>query len=124
MRLFYWRIRCNVEALQRREQGVVDKVQQRITGQRPAGMIIHSPVLPPAFLRDDGFVMVLIELPVLFLGVVDLQKQHPGDLLNALGVTVDASVIPHNIPDPFYKCGKVAHHISLPCTVFINPVRL
>ena len=93
----------DILALQDGEERIVDKVQQPVTGHGGAGFIIVGPVLPAAFLRENGLIVFVVPLPVLFLCVVHFQKQHPRNLLNALGIAVDARVIAHNIPQPFYK---------------------
>ena len=82
---------------------IVDKIQQLVAGHGNAGFIIVRPILPAAFFRNDGGIVLVIPFPVLLLGVIYFQKQHPGDLLDALGVAVDASVIAHDVPQPFYK---------------------
>ena len=95
----------NVLPLQHREQRVVYKFQQFVPSHGTAGLVVMGPVCPAARFRDDRLIIVFIPFPVLFLGVVYFQKQHPGDLLNALCITVDACIIAHNIPQPLYKSG-------------------
>ena len=85
------------------KEGVIDKVQKVIAGHGIAGFVVMGPVSPAAWFRDDGLIVLLIPLPVLFLGVIYFQEQHPGNLFNALGITVDARVIAHNVPQPLYK---------------------
>ena len=101
-RLFDGRIGVNGQMLQRGEQGVIDEVQQRVAGQPLAGRIV-CPVAPTALFRDDGGIVVLVDLPVLLLGVIDLQKQQPSDLLDALRITVDARIVSHDVPQSLYK---------------------
>ena len=94
----------DVPAFKYREQGVVDEIQERVTGQALAGLVM-GPVAPAAGLRDDGDIVVLIKFPVLLLGVVDFQKQHPCNLLEPLRVAVDARVVAHDVPQALYKAG-------------------
>ena len=94
-----------VVALEHGEQHVIDELQQRIAGHGGAAAVVHCPVAPAAGLGDDGGVVVLLQFPVLLLGVVDLQKQHPGNLLDPLGVAVDARVVAHDVPQAFDKGG-------------------
>ena len=53
--------------------------------------------------QNDGFVFFLADIPVLLLGVIDFQKEHPGNLLDALHIAVDAGVVAHDVPDAFDK---------------------
>ena len=92
----------DVPALEHREQGVVDEIQERVAGQALAGLVV-GPVAPAAGLRDDGDIVVFIKFPVLLLGVIDFQKQHPRDLLDALGIAVDTRVVAHDVAQPLYK---------------------
>ena len=99
----------DVLPLQHREQRVVYKFQQLVPSHGTAGLVVMGPVCPAARFRNDRLIIVFVPLPVLFLGVVYFQKQHPGDLFNALGITVDACIIAHNIPQPLYKSGQITH---------------
>ena len=92
------------QALERGKQRVVHEVQQRVAGHALAGLVVR-PIRPAAGLRDDGFIIVLVKLPVLLLGVIDLEKQHPRDLLDALRVAVDARVVAHDVAQTLYKSG-------------------
>ena len=98
------RVGVHGQVLQRGEQGVVDEIQQGFTGHALACLVV-GPVAPAAAVREDGNIVVLVDLPILLLGVVYLEKQHPGDLLDALGVAVDARVVAHNIPQALDKAG-------------------
>ena len=95
----------DVVSLQHREQRVIDEVQQRIACHGAAGFIVMCPVCPAALFRYDRHIVLVIKLPILLLGVIYFQKQHPCDLLDALGVTVDARVIAHDVTKSFYKSG-------------------
>jgi hypothetical protein len=90
-------------SFQNRKEGIVDKVQQGIPRHDRTGLIIVSPIRPATGLRDNRAIITIIHFPVLFLGVIYLQKQHPRNLLNTLGIAVNAGIVPHNIPQPFYK---------------------
>ena len=97
------------ELFQRREKRIVYEIQQSIACQRCAGSVVVRPVRPAARSGNDGLIRRIVKFPVLLLGVVDLQKQHPRDLLNALGIAVDACVVPHDIAYALYKSGQIAH---------------
>ena len=88
--------------LQSREQGVVNEVQKFVSGHL-LPVFSGCPVLPAAGLRNDRLIVFIIPFPVRLFGGVYLQKQQPGDLLDALGVAVDAGVVTHDIPQPFDK---------------------
>ena len=98
------RVGVHGQVLQRGEQGVVDEIQQSFAGHALACLVV-GPVAPAAAVREDGNIVVLVDLPILLLGVVYLEKQHPGDLLDALGVAVDARVVAHDVPQALYKTG-------------------
>ena len=98
------RVGVHGQVLQRGEQGVVDEIQQSFAGHTLAGLVV-GPVAPAAAVRKDGNIVVLVDLPILLLGIVYLEKQHPGDLLDALGVAVDARVVAHNVPQALDKTG-------------------
>ena len=97
------------ELFQRREKRIVYEIQQSVARQRRAGSVVVRPVHPAARSGNDGLIRRIVKFPVLLLGVVDLQKQHPRDLLNALGIAVDACVVPHDIAYALYKSGQIAH---------------
>ena len=92
-----------VIAFQHWEQCIIDEIQKLLTGEGGAGFIIMGPIPPTAFLWDDGLIFLVLKFPVLFFCVIYLQKQHPRNLLNTLGVTVDTSVVAHDVAQPFYK---------------------
>ena len=93
------RIGIHRQILQSREQGVVNEVQKFVSGHL-LPVFSGCPVLPAAGLRNDGLIVFIIPFPVRLFGGVYLQKQQPGDLLDALGV---AGVVAHDIPQPFDK---------------------
>ena len=97
------------ELFQRREKRIVYEIQQSVACQRRAGSVVVRPVRPAARSGNDGLIRRIVKFPVLLLGIVDLQKQHPRDLLNALGIAVDACVVPHDIAYALYKSGQIAH---------------
>ena len=96
------RIGIHRQIFQSREQGVVNEVQKFVSGHLLA-VFSGCPVLPAAGLRNDRLIVFIIPFPVRLFGGVYLQKQQPGDLLDALGVAVDAGVVTHDIPQPFDK---------------------
>ena len=93
----------HIIAFQHREQGVVDEVQQLVPGHGVTAAVCLRPISPSEVFGNDGFVVVLIQLPIVFLCVIDFQKEHPYHLLNPLRIAVDACVHTHNITDSFYK---------------------
>ena len=93
----------DVQPLESGEEGIVDKIQQGVAGQGFAGKIVGGPVGPAALLRDDGPVVVLQGFPVALFGIIDLEKEHPGDLLDTLRVAVDARVVAHDVAQSFDK---------------------
>ena len=90
-------------ALQHREQGIVDEVQQLVSGHSMTVAVCLCPISPSEVFGDDGFVVILIQFPVIFFGVVYFQEKHPYHLLNSLSIAVDTCIHTHNITDPFYK---------------------
>ena len=91
--------------LQRGEEGVVDEVEEPVAGHGGAGAVVGGPVRPAARLGDDGIVAVVVPFPVFLLGVVHLQEEHPRDLLDALGVAVDARVVAHDVAQTLHESG-------------------
>ena len=93
----------HIITLQHREQNVVDEVQQLVPSHSMTVAIGFRPISPSQFFRNDGFVVVLVQLPIIFFCVIDFQKEHPYHLLNSLGIAIDASIHSHNISNSFYK---------------------
>ena len=111
-----WSGRCNLDTLidnrvaffyivafQHREQSVVDKVQQLISGHSMTAAVCFRPISPSEVFGNYGFVVVLIQFPIVFFGIVYFQEKHPYHLLNSLSIAVDTCVHTHNITDSFYK---------------------
>ena len=111
-----WRIGCHLDplienhipvlhiiAFQHREQNVVDEVQQLVPRHGVTVAVGFRPISPSQCFGNDGFVVVLVQRPIIFLCVIDFQEEHPHHLLNSLGVTIDPCVHTHNISDAFYK---------------------
>ena len=99
-------LRRHLQILQGREQGVVDEIEQGIGRQSFACAVVLSPGAPAAVLGDERDVVVFVKLPVILLFVVHFQEQHPCDLLDALGITVDTGIVAHDVADILYKIGK------------------
>ena len=97
-----WRVLVDLEVLQRGEEAVVDEVEERLTREGLAVLMVCGPIAPPVLLRNDAGEVVFRELPCLFLCVVDLEEEHPHHLLDALCVAVDAGVGSHHILYAFY----------------------
>ena len=82
------------EVFQRREQVIVDELQQGITGN---ALGVRRPGAPQVALRDRVLIVILLQFQRLFLGVEDFQKQQPGELAEALRIAVHAGVFAHNV---------------------------
>ena len=93
----------HIIAFQHREQNVVDEVQQLVPSHSMTATISFRPISPSKVFGNDGFIIILIQLPIIFFCVIDFEKKHPYHLLNSLGVTVDTSVHTHDISNSFYK---------------------
>ena len=120
------RIRCNLDSLidnllalfyivafQHGKQGIIDKAQKLIPGHGMTAAVRFRPISPSKVFGNDGFVIDLIQFPVVFLGIVDFQEKHPYHLLNSLCIAVDACVHPHSISYSLYKPG-LHRHVILP----------
>ena len=109
-------VRCNLDTLidnrvaffyiiafQYREQRIVDEIQQLVSGHSMTVAVGLCPISPSEVFGNNGFVVVLIQFPIVFFGIVDFQEEHPYHLLNSLSIAVDTCVHTHNITDSFYK---------------------
>ena len=96
-------ILIDCDGFEGREQFSVHEVQKRIAGERLAVLVVDGPIAPAQLLRNDGCVIFVVKLPDLFLGIIHLQKENPNHLLDALGIAVDACVIPHDVLQSFYQ---------------------
>ncbi len=90
------------------KESVVDEVEQRITRD---AFIVRCPLPPTELLGDGRLVVVAFHLPFLLPGIEHLQEEHPAKLADALGVTIDASVLPHDILDALDQTRQA--HVSL-----------
>ena len=93
-------VRGNREILECAEE-LRDEVQELFARAGRAAAVVMGPVPPAVGLGDDGLVVIFIHFPVLFLGVIDLEEERPDNLLDALGVAVDAGVVAHDVLKPF-----------------------
>ena len=59
-----------------------------------------GPILPAVFLWYDGDIIFIVEFPFFFLSAVDLEEEHPDNLLYALGIAVDTRILPHDVLQP------------------------
>ena len=84
------------EVLETGEEVIVDEVEQGLAGH---AFGIGGPVPPLESLGDRGIVGGIGEFPLGFLGVVNFQEKHPGELLDALVVAADTLVFAHFILD-------------------------
>ena len=93
----------HIIAFQHREQNVVDEVQQLVPSHGVTVFVGFCPFSPSEFFGNDGFVVILVQFPIIFFCVIDFQKEHPYHLLNSLGIAIDTCVHTHNISDSFYE---------------------
>ncbi len=103
-------ILIDFDGLEGREQLPVHEIQKCITGERFAILVVNGPITPTQLLRNDGGVILVVKLPNFFLGIINLQKENPNHLLDALGIAVDARIVAHDILQALYQV--VQTHIS------------
>jgi hypothetical protein len=87
-------LRAEGEVLERLEEVVVDEVDQFLAGH---ALGVRGPGAPAQALGDRGTVAVVEKLVLLLLVVEDLEKDHPDQLRDALGVAVNACVLAHDV---------------------------
>ena len=87
-----------LQALQRREQLIVDEIEQRLPGD---ALRVRRPVAPLEFLRDRRAIAVLGQFEFLILIVDDLEEEHPAQLADALRIAIDAHVLAHDVLNGF-----------------------
>ena len=85
---------CGREFLELREELGVDEGEEFVAGD---ALGVGRPGPPPEFLRDGRAVAVLHQLKLLILVVDDLEKEHPAQLRDALGIAIDAAVLAHDV---------------------------
>ena len=91
------------QPLERREEVVVDKLDQLFPGH-PLGVL--GPAGPAETARQRRLVTGHGELPLLFLVVEDLQENQPDQLADALGVAIDADILAHDVLNGFDQGGQ------------------
>ncbi len=96
-------IRCYFYAFEFNKEGVIDKRKQFVACQGISASVVMRPVAPTAFFWNNGLVIIIVQLPIIFFLVIDLQKQHPCHLLYALRIAIDTSIIAHYIAYSFYE---------------------
>lgn len=79
------------------EEFSVEERQQFLTGLGASVFSVGRPRSPAEMFGDDRLVGGVVELPVGFFRVVDLEEQQPGELGDALGVAVDPGVSAHDL---------------------------
>ena len=94
------------ERLQLGEQGVVDKVEQRVTGD---ALFVRGPFRPAQVFGQRRFVVVAQELQLGFAVVEDFEKKHPAELFKTLRVAVGAGVLAHDVLYGFDYVGDIRH---------------
>src|SRR5690606_39357475 len=86
--------------------------------------VIGGPIAPAQRLWDRRLELVLLQLPLLFPGVEYLQEQHPAQLADALGVSVDTPVFAHDV---LYAFDRRTDAHSVPgsgATAVVSPLPL
>ena len=76
------------------KQLLVDELQQAISRDP---LFIGSPAAPLQMLRDGRAVVVFCEFEGLVLVVDDLEEEQPAQLRKALGITINAHVLAHDV---------------------------
>ena len=94
------------------EQVVVDEVEQLVSSESASVFGVRRPAVPAKPVGDYGFVRIVVELPLLFLRIVDLQEEQPCHLLDTLSIAVDARVVAHDVLKGFHQ-GSQCHASSL-----------
>ena len=87
---------------------MVDEEDQLLAGD---AFRVRGPISPLEFLRDDGFVAVADEFEFLVFFVEDFQEEQPAELLQPLGITGDATVLPHDVAYVFYDGRDIGHSV-------------
>ena len=87
------------ERFQRGKQLKINEGEEGVAGH---AFGVGGPGAPLEFGRNRRAVVVARELHFGVLIVDDLEEEHPAELGDALGVAVDARVLPHDVLDRFY----------------------
>jgi len=82
------------EGFQSGQEGVVDEIKEGVAGD---AFLVLRPGGPADVLRQRGFVCAAQELHLLLAGIQYFEKEHPAELLQALGVAVGAGILAHDI---------------------------
>ena len=91
------------QPLERREEVVVDELDQFFPGH-PLGVL--GPAGPAETAMQRRLVIRHGDVPLLFLVVEDLQEDQPDQLADALGVTIDADILAHDVLNGFDQGGQ------------------
>ena len=89
-------VRCDGEGTECGEELVYEIEELRAREGRAFAVVVR-PAPPAVLFGEDGAVVVFFHFPVVFLRVVDFEEECPDDLLDALGVAVDAGVVAHDV---------------------------
>ena len=101
----------DILTLENREQCIVDEIQQLVAGHCISAFIVMCPITPAARFGNDRRIASIINEPVLFLGIVYFQEQHPCNLFNTLCITIDTRVVAHDVTKSFDKIPQTTHHL-------------
>ena len=63
---------------------------------------IRRPVTPTQFFRNRGSIIVFKDFLLRLAVVKDLEKEHPDKLVDSLRITIDTSVLAHDVLNRFY----------------------
>ena len=91
------------QLLERREEVVVDEVDQFLTGHT---LGVLGPAGPAETARQRRLVAGHGDVPLLLLVVEDLQENQPDQLADALGVAIDADILAHDVLNGFDQGGQ------------------
>ena len=104
------RVLIQIQFLERREELVVDKVQEFVTGEALAIGMIDSPIAPTHRFGNDGDkVFGIIKLPDFFLGIIDLEEEKPCHLFDTLCIARYTGVGTHDVLKTF---NEIVYHYA------------
>src|SRR5439155_14428101 len=104
-----------------REQGVVDEVEERVASDT---LGVGSPDAPLQGFRDWRAVIDVEQFEFHILVVNDLEKKHPAELGEALGITINADVLAHDVLNGFDSCSDRHERVLHPLKTKLSPAKL
>jgi len=97
------------EVLELGQKGVVDEVEEGVAGD---AFLVGGPSGPAEFLGQGGFVVVPEKFHFFLPVVEDFEEEQPAELFEALGVTIGAGILAHDVLDGFDDVGDVGHGLE------------